>query len=232
MSDAETTDVAWNYATSNTARRNKRSGSPECEPRNSRLLAVGAGHCNPLCSALPLLAPWLHDDSRNHLLPPVAPSHFLPLGTMRGHHRQQRRRSQRPLFSSVFQYETRQFLRFLGRDLPQGGCTLILIRRNDSDPSLSKPRHHGGDGSGVTCRQPGIDRREDGTSCRALTGDEQLHFGIVQAAQCVARARPDVGSIFSYFGGRPVFEGASARPVRSSRYWSLSHPLSRSRSFQ
>lgn len=174
----------------------------------------------------------LHHNSRNRLLPPVAPSHCSPLGAMRSHHRQQRRRAQRPLFSRVLQYETRQFLRFLGRDLPQGGCPLILIRCSDAGPSLGKPRHHGGDNSRVTRRQSGIDRCEDGTKCRSLTGDEQLHLGIVHAGQCAARARPDVGSIFSYFGGRPVFEDSLAWPVQGVRYWSRSQPLPRSRSFQ
>lgn len=108
----------------------------------------------------------------------------------------------------------------------------MLIRRNDTGTAIRKPRHDGGDGSRVTCRQSGIDGRDGGTTCCSLTGDEQLHLGIVHSDQCAARARPDIGSIVSHFDGRPVFEDPLAWPAQGVRYWSRSHPLPRSRSFQ
>ena len=174
----------------------------------------------------------LHHYGRQHPLSSIAAAHGAPFGAMRGHHRKQRRRAQGPLLCCVFHHEPRQFLRFLGRDLPQSGCSLMLIRRKETGTAIRKPRHDGGDGSRVTRGQSCIDGREDRSPGRALAGDEQLHLGIVHSDQCAAGARPDIGSIVSHFDGRPVFEDPLAWPAQDVRYWSRSHPLPRSRSFQ
>lgn len=108
----------------------------------------------------------------------------------------------------------------------------MLIRRKETGTAIRKPRHDGGDGSRVTRGQSCIDGREDRSPGRALAGDEQLHLGIVHSDQCAAGARPDIGSIVSHFDGRPVFEDPLAWPAQDVRYWSRSHPLPRSRSFQ
>lgn len=132
----------------------------------------------------------------------------------------------------MFQYEPRQFLRFLGRDLLQCRCPRALIDRNDTSAAIRKPRHDGGDSPDMTCRQSGIDGGEKSSPRRALAGDEQLYLGIVHSDQCLARACPDIGSTVSDFGGRPVFEDTLAWPAQGVRYWSRSQPLPRSRSFQ
>lgn len=89
-------------------------------------------HCDAIANRL-------QHDCRHQPLPPIALSQVPPVGTMRRHHRQQRRRSQRPLLRRVLQGEARQLLRFFRRDLPQGRCPRRRIRCNDTRTSIRKP---------------------------------------------------------------------------------------------
>ena len=61
---------------------------------------------------------------------------------------------------------------------------------------------------------------------RTIGATQQASFGHLNAANGF-RCRED-----DQFGGFPFFKGLLAQPFQGSRYWSLSHPLPRSRSFQ
>ena len=62
-------------------------------------------------------------------------------------------------------------------------------------------------------------------------------FGAVRRAQQIAFSHLNAANGFwrreeDQFAGFSVFKGLLAQPFQGSRYWSLSHPLPRSRSFQ
>ncbi len=97
---------------------------------------------------------------------------------------------------------------------------------------MGKFRYDSRDGAGMTGRQTGIDCLHGCAPGGALAGGENAEFRIVQTGDGAAAMHPEVSKLVFDFGGRPVFEDTLAWPAQGVRYWSRSHPLSRSRSFQ
>ena len=122
---------------------------------------------------------------------------------------------------------------FLGGQLLSGSspCTGIDNAR-ECRPAICKPSDNERDKTGMTSLQRGIDGRDGLSADGALYGGEQLQFGCMNRRDGATGGANVVGACLAMFGGLPVFEGSLARPVQGSRYWSRSHPLPRSRSFQ
>ena len=76
------------------------------------------------------------------------------------------------------------------------------------------------------CGELGADRAPAISNLGAIGAAQQAAFGHLNAANGFRRREDD------QLGGFPFFKGLLAQPFQGSRYWSLSHPLPRSRSFQ
>ena len=87
-----------------------------------------------------------------------------------------------------------------------------------------------GDDPLLGCGQQCGELRADGApairSFGAMGAAQQAALGHLNAANGFRRREDD------QFGGFPFFRGLLAQPFQGSRYWSLSQPLPRSRSFQ
>ena len=123
--------------------------------------------------------------------------------------------------------------RLLGGELSPGSGTRAGIdNASECRPSIGKPRDDERDGAGMTPLKRGIDGIDSLPAHGALYGGEQLQLGRVDRPNRAACGAHSIALRLAGFGGLPVFEGSLARPVQGSRYWSRSHPLPRSRSFQ
>ncbi len=143
----------------------------------------------------------------------------------------------RTLLCGMLQREARQLVNLLGGErahcIGAGGRVLIC----ECGFAISEACYDGSDGTGMKRRQPSIDRPQRGLPGGLLAGREQLLFGYPDGGEGTAGLQTDVLMIAADIdrcarGGRPVFEDALAWPAQGVRYWSRSHPLSRSRSFQ
>ena len=76
------------------------------------------------------------------------------------------------------------------------------------------------------CGELGADGAHAILNFVAICAAQQIAFGHLNAANGFRRGEDD------QFVGFSVFKGRLAQPFQGSRYWSLSHPLPRSRSFQ
>ena len=81
-------------------------------------------------------------------------------------------------------------------------------------------------GCGQQCGELGADGAPAISNLGAMGAAQHAAFGHLNAANGFRRGEDN------QLGGFPFFKGLLAQPFQGSRYWSLSHPLPRSRSFQ
>lgn len=132
----------------------------------------------------------------------------------------------------MFKREARQFVRFVRGQLPQNCSPFGFAQSGQRGAPIGKHCHDRSDGAGMTGRQTGIDCLHGCAPRGALAGGENAEFRIMQTDNGATAPHPEVALFVSHFGGRPVFEDTLAWPAQGVRYWSRSHPLPRSRSFQ
>ena len=152
---------------------------------------------------------------------------------MRGDERCHGCLAQYPFLGGMLQCELGELGCFLSGELSTCGVASAGIRngRQSSTPNSKSPDDER-DGAGMAPSKGGIDRANDLPSHGTLCSGEQLQLGRVDRPDRAAGGARSIALQLEGFGDLSVFWGSLARPVQGSRYWSRSHPLPRSRSFQ